>query len=146
MTKHQPTRPYIPRSIYTGIIYLSWLQYVTTLVCYHFNMLWLQCYHFNMLLRTSISYHFNWWNIGCLCAAYVALPQRSVPACLGRLEAAASHRILVSYAPRGSLDGVPTGPLLVIACIALRGCLPCPWPMRSFALAFIAHIWRFLKT
>ena len=83
------------------------------------------------------------FRIGCLCAAYVALPQRSVPLSLGRLEAAASHRILVSCALRGSLDGVPTGPFRCAAAFLARG--PCEalplhlLPMRSFDPAFIAH-------
>ena len=72
--------------------------------------------------------------IDCLCAAYVALQQRSVPACLGCLEAAASHRILVSYALRGSLDGVPTGPFRCAATLLaftahakLCPCVYCPY-------------------
>ena len=63
------------------------------------------------------------FRIGYLCAAFVTLPQRSVPACLGRLEAAASLRILVNYALRGTLDGVPTGPLRCAAAFLAR--CPC---------------------
>ena len=65
---------------------------------------------------------------------YVALPQRSVPACLGRLEAGASHRILVSYALRGSLDGVPTGPFRCAAAFLARG--PCEALPLHFLLIF----------
>ena len=71
--------------------------------------------------------------------AYVALPQRSVPACLGRLEAAASHRILVSYALRGSLDGVPTGPFRCAAAFLARG------PCEALSLRLLAMLGDFLR-
>ena len=53
--------------------------------------------------------------------------------CPGMPRTPRGHRValLVDYAPRRSLDGVSTGPLLVSACISLRGCLSCPWPIRS---------------
>ena len=85
---------------------------------------------------TALQFHIGW-----LCVAYVALPQRSVPACLGRLEAATSHRILVSYAIRGSLDGVPTGPFRCAA--AFLACGPC---QALPSLAIKAHIRLVLKT
>ena len=52
----------------------------------------------------------------CEFTAFVPLLQRSVPACLGRLEATARHCILVGCAPHRSANGVATGPGLAKAC------------------------------
>ena len=75
-----------------------------------------------------------------LCRSYNALSMHATDA--SRLPVA----LVVDYAPRRSLDGVPTGPLLVSAWISLRVCLFCSWPKRSFSNAFISHMMRFLKT
>ena len=81
--------------------------------------------------------------ISCELTAFVPLLQHSVPASLGRLGAAAAHRILVSCAAHCSVDGVATGPGLVKACTSFHGCFSCPRPMRSLSLSFFCHISRY---
>ena len=80
------------------------------------------------------------FRVGCECTAFVPLLQRSVPASLGRLEAASPRRIFVGCAPRRSVDGVATGPGLVNACNAFRGYFSCPRPLRSLFLSFVGHV------
>ena len=74
------------------------------------------------------------------CAAPATLCPR-MPRCpWGRRVA-----LVVNYAPYRSLDGVPTGPLLVSTWISLHVCLFRPWPMRGFSKVLISQIMRSLK-
>ena len=80
------------------------------------------------------------FNIGCLLAAFVPLLQRSAPACLESVPAAAWHRILVGYALRRSLDGYPTGPPLVSACMSFCVCLLARVSGEGFAFSLSSII------
>ena len=79
-----------------------------------------------------------------LVRGFCAAPAALYP-CMPRTPRGRRVALVVDYAPHRSLDGVPTGPLLVGACFSFRDYFFCQWSMQRFRLAFVSNMTRFLK-